>query len=264
MEDFLVSRLVTVNSANKLEGSLNARFSVDLGNSGNTGIVKSKLVSLSVVNAFYNVINPEGLTNATLNGTTSTGGVFSIVVPNGQYNNTQIFAFLKDALETHIGSGTVTFSIKNGYLTNIVTTVGTIQIDAMLSTGVGSVAELLGFTVDSAVNADITSDAMINLEGLKSIFIRSLKMSPGNAIESSEGGSSSSGVTDLLASVPLDADFGKILHFYKFDSELYTVEYAEPIQIDNIDITLTNSSGRLLILPPQMDIHLVLKLYMLK
>ena len=261
-KDNLFTKLITVNSSNRVIGS-DAKFEVDLGNVGNDeNIVRCELVSLSMVNSQYNIVNPTGAVSSTFEMVHSVAGAISVPVPNGQYSFESLRVFLKTAIDSAITTDTWDMAIVNGYLVQFTVTGAGTAIYPSVSGLLGDINKQLGVTVNSANLAVVVADSMINLSGLKTIFLRSNKLASDHGIESFEGGTTSAGTTNLFCTIPLDASFGSILHFVPNEDNQYSIDYLEPKKFDNIDLVLTNSNGRELLVPANQDIHMTLKIYM--
>lgn len=139
------------------------------------------------------------------------GGTLVATIVNGNYTRTGMAAAVKVALEA---AGALTYTVtisKNTYFITIAPTTSTVQI---LASGTNSCHKTIGFQVDSADSASVTSDSVVVLSGLNHVNLHS-----NVALIRDHGSFYNNGKTshDVLQRIPVPVNSGGIILYNATD-----------------------------------------------
>ena len=200
-----------------------------------------------VPNAFYNISDGDTvkgngpINNLLLIDYSEAKTQISVSVPTGQYNILQFIAALQAKMNiilTPIGS---TVTITRDDITNLLTFTF-IGANVFTFLGTSSMAPVLGFKGDIVqVGTSIIIPDPPDLSGINSVYIHSEALSDGSGIDASKG------IINLVESVSMATTaYGTFSYKQNSDTELCTINYTMPRNLNVIDIRLRDREGNLL------------------
>jgi hypothetical protein len=242
-------KYVVISSDDKDVGSIsNSNFKVTLRERYATQSIDRIIIKECIVpNAFYNIsdgdpVKGNGPANDILIlDSPAFGGPTSFFINAGQYNILQLIAALQAKMNitlTPLGS---TVTITRDDITNLLTFT---FIGANVFTFLGNspMAPVLGFKGDLVqVGTSIIMPDPPDLSGINSVYIHSEALSDGSGIDASKG------IINLVESVSMATTaYGTFAYKQNSDTELCTINYTMPRNLNVIDIRLRDREGNLL------------------
>lgn len=202
-----------------------------------------------VPNAFYNISDGDSVkgngpaNNILLIESSETKTQISVSIPAGQYNILQLMATLQSAINTQIATLTASVVITRDDITNLLSfTFTTTGVFTFL--GISSMAPVLGFKSNisyTPTTLTITMPDPPDLSGINSVYIHSEALSDGSGIDASKG------IINLVESVSMATTaYGTFAYKQNSDTELCTINYTMPKNLNVIDIRLRDREGNLL------------------
>jgi hypothetical protein len=202
-----------------------------------------------VPNAFYNISDGDSVkgngpsNNILLIESSETKTQISVSIPAGQYNILQLMATLQPAINTQIAPLTASVVITRDDITNLLSfTFTTTGVFTFL--GISSMAPVLGFKSNisyTPTTLTITMPDPPDLSGINSVYIHSEALSDGSGIDASKG------IINLVESVSMATTaYGTFSYKQNSDTELCTINYTMPRNLNVIDIRLRDREGNLL------------------
>jgi hypothetical protein len=244
-------KYVVISSDDKDPGSIsNSNFKVTLKERyASQSIDRIIIKEVIVPNAFYNISDGDPIkgngpiNNILLIESSETKTQISVSVPAGQYNILQLIATLQSAINTQIAPLTASVVITRDDITNLLLfTFTTTDIFTFLS--ISPMAQVLGFS--SNISYIPTTQAIRmpdppDLSGINSVYIHSEALSDGSGIDASKG------IINLVESVSMATTaYGTFSYKQNSDTELCTINYTMPRNLNVIDIRLRDREGNLL------------------
>ena len=226
-----------------------AEFSVNFNNMGDVSNIKSVVVkSITIPNVFHNITPKNNTLTYNIAGTPT-----SVTIAEGQYN----LADFKTALEaaaSGIGLVITKNDISNRLL--LATTTAVEWMDGKTN----AMAEVLGIEIGRGSGADVTEftpQGVVNLSGLRHVYVESVALGQSNMIRSNRSALS------ILAVVPITVPYGATEHYITAHAGIDDVDnssqrHGQPTQ--KMDIRLLDRDGDVVNL---MGHHatLILKIY---
>jgi hypothetical protein len=244
-------KYVVISSDDKDAGSIsNSNFKVTLKERYATQSIDRIIIRECIVpNAFYNISDGDPIkgngpiNNILLIESSETKTQISVSVPAGQYNILQLMATLQSAINTQIAPLTASVVITRDDITNLLLfTFTTTGIFTFLS--ISPMAQVLGFSSDISYIPTTLSIRMPDppdLSGINSVYIHSEALSDGSGIDASKG------IINLVESVSMATTaYGTFSYKQNSDTELCTINYTMPRNLNVIDIRLRDREGNLL------------------
>jgi len=244
-------KYVVISSDDKDPDSIsNSNFRVTLRERYATQSIDRIIVREVIVpNAFYNISDGDPVkgngpaNNILLIESSETKNQISVSIPAGQYNILQLISILQGSINTEIAPLIASVVITRDDITNLLsfnfTTTG---IFTFLSTS--PMAPVLGFISSVSYLPTTTVIRMPDppdLSGINSVYIHSEALSDGSGIDASKG------IINLVESVSMATTaYGTFAFKQNSDTELCTINYTMPRNLNVIDIRLRDREGNLL------------------
>lgn len=246
-------KLIRVSSRDRISGNSN-NFSVDFSSDPSVHeVIECHITSCSFLHNFYNIVDRFNRLEF-LSG----GLLYTINVPEGFYNVTQLLAYIKTEFDLQIGSP-ITFTQDNITQKISWSVVGdTVQFLDILARPNSYVSQLLGITGPNVPEASSgTFNDTPNLQGVQHVFVGSSTVNPGGNLLSRTGF-----YDDTFLSVPVDVPYSAIVT-YKSPSTAFVdrIVYNSARDFSTVDIRLTDDRGNLLNLGDNHEFILILKVY---
>ena len=248
-------KVLVINSRDKILGT-NTNFTVQFQDSISQEILRILIKDVFVPNQFYNIDSSNnyieykqgiGLVN------------FNDTITPGQYNIDQLILALETKINAQLTGGAVTTITKNE-LTNqlIFTTAGAAPVNNNLQfIDTSTIKEVLGFN-ETTVSSDVnTMPYAWNFNPLQYVNIHSQQLASDHGMDAG-----SNTTIALLETVSLvETPFGGVAHRQNNDDELAEIIYDDQRTLNQISIKVRNSDGRLLELPENHHITIIVKAY---
>ena len=244
-------KYVVISSDDKDAGSIsNSNFRVTLKERYATQSIDRIIIKeVLVPNAFYNISDGDVVkgngpsNNILLIESSETKTQISVSIPSGQYNILQLIATLQSAINTQIATLTASVVITRDDITNLLSfTFTTTGVFTFL--GISPMAPVLGFISNvsyTPTTLTITMPDPPDLSGINSVYIHSEALSDGSGIDASKG------IINLVESVSMATTaYGTFAFKQNSDTELCTINYTMPRNLNVIDIRLRDREGNLL------------------
>ena len=247
-------KIIVINSRDKISGT-NSNFRVQFQDSISQEVLKILVKDVVVPNQFYNV---DGDNNTLDLNQNSLGLVQAIVTP-GQYNIDELIVALKTAIDAVLIGGVMVAITKNTNTNQLTFTFtgGVPANDNVSFVDTSTIKELIGFTTTIPENAVLTMPNPWNLNPLQYVQIHSQALASNHGMD---GGANTS--IGLLETVSLnETAFGGVAHRKNDDDELSEIIYDDQRTLNQIDIKIRNASGKILTLPDNHHISIMVKAY---
>lgn len=244
-------KYVVISSDDKdVDSVSNSNFRVTLRERYATQSIDRIIIKECIVpNAFYNISDGDSVkgngpaNNILLIESSETKTQISVSIPAGQYNILQLMATLQSAINTQIATLTASVVITRDDITNLLSfTFTTTGVFTFL--GISSMAPVLGFKSNisyTPTTLTITMPDPPDLSGINSVYIHSEALSDGSGIDASKG------IINLVESVSMATTaYGTFAYKQNSDTELCTINYTMPKNLNVIDIRLRDREGNLL------------------
>lgn len=242
-------KYVVISSDDKDPDSVsNSNFRVTLKERYATQSIDRIIIKEVIVpNAFYNISDGDPIkgngpaNNILILNSTGLGAPTSFFINAGQYNILQLMATLQAKMNitlTPLGS---TVTITRDDITNLLTFTF-IGADVFTFLGTSPMATVIGFKGDIVqVGTTIIMPDPPDLSGINSVYIHSEALSDGSGIDASKG------IINLVESVSMATTaYGTFSYKQNSDTELCTINYTMPKNLNVIDIRLRDREGNLL------------------
>ena len=242
-------KYVVISSDDKdIDSVSNSNFRVTLRERYATQSIDRIIIRECIVpNAFYNIsdgdpIKGNGPSNNHLTiDSPILAGPTSFDLTAGQYNILQLIAALQAKMNitlTPIGS---TVTITRDDITNLLTFTF-IGANVFTFLGTSTMAPVLGFKGNLVqVGTSIIIPDPPDLSGINSVYIHSEALSDGSGIDASKG------IINLVESVSMATTaYGTFSYKQNSDTELCSINYTMPKNLNVIDIRLRDREGNLL------------------
>lgn len=245
---------IICNPSNK---NIDGSYSTNLGRSNIDDFVAIALKSVSFRNVFYNV-EATGVRKNNIFYMTLAGTPYEIEVGEGFYNVNQLIAVLSPLIQAVFDSSGI---IPIPQLTSITYNSITAKV-SMLVDGVGvatpleltganqpSINYLLGNTqnlsLDLLTPTEATFNGLVNMGGIDRVFLQSSTM--GQNVGLSTTGVKGNGVAlSLIRVLDVNEPFGNPVFYISPDLDAERLVYNSPINISNIDFSLTDENNNTL------------------
>ena len=249
------SKRLVINSRDKTIGT-NTNFTVQFNDSVTQSVVKVQVMDIFIPNQFYNIDSSNnyieykqgiGLVN------------FNDTITPGQYNIDQLITALETKINAQLASGAATTITKNEFTNQLTfTTAGAGGVNDNISLiDTSTIKEILGFDETTASTNILTLENAWNLNPLQYVQVHSQDLASSNGLD---GGAQST--ISLLETVSMvETPFGGVAHYEALDSELVEIIYDDVRVLNQIRIKLRDSSGRLLELPDNHHVSVIVKAY---
>lgn len=244
-------KYVVISSDDKDAGSVsNSNFKVTLRERyASQSIDRIIIKEVLVPNAFYNISDGDPIkgngpaNNILIIDSADTKNNISVSIPAGQYNILQLMATLQSAINTALAPLTSSVVITRDDITNLLSfTFTTTDTFTFLSTS--PMAPVLGFISNISyipTTLVIRMPDPPDLSGINSVYIHSEALSDGSGIDASKG------IINLVESVSMATTaYGTFAYKQNSDTELCTINYTMPKNLNVIDIRLRDREGNLL------------------
>ena len=244
-------KYVVISSDDKDPDSVsNSNFRVTLRERYATQSIDRIIIKECIVpNAFYNISDGDPVkgngpaNNILIIDYTETKTQISVSVPAGQYNILQLIAILQSSINTALAPLTSSVVITRDDITNLLTfTFTTAGTFTFLS--ISPMAPVLGFISNVSyipTTLTIRMPDPPDLSGINSVYIHSEALSDGSGIDASKG------IINLVESVSMATTaYGTFSYKQNSDTELCTINYTMPRNLNVIDIRLRDREGNLL------------------
>jgi hypothetical protein len=244
-------KYVVISSDDKDPDSIsNSNFRVTLKERYATQSIDRIIIRECIVpNAFYNIsdgdpVKGNGPANDILIlDSPAFGGPTSFFINAGQYNILQLIATLQSAINTALAPLTSSVVITRDDITNLLTFTFT-TADTFTFLSISPMAPVLGFSSDVSYIPTTQAIRMPDppdLSGINSVYIHSEALSDGSGIDASKG------IINLVESVSMATTaYGTFSYKQNSDTELCTINYTMPRNLNVIDIRLRDREGNLL------------------
>jgi hypothetical protein len=247
-------KIIVINSRDKISGT-NSNFRVQIQDSISQEVLKILVKDVFVPNQFYNVDGD----NNTLDLNQNSLGLVQAVVTPGQYNIDELIVALKNAIDPVLIGG-VSVAITKNTNTNQLTftfTGGIPANDNVSFLDTSTIKELIGFDTTIPENNIVTMPNPWNLNPLQYVQIHSQALASNHGMD---GGANTT--IGLLETVSLnETAFGGVAHRQNNDDELAEIIYDDQRTLNQIDIKIRNASGKILTLPDNHHISIMVKAY---
>jgi hypothetical protein len=244
-------KYVVISSDDKdIDSVSNSNFRVTLKERYATQSIDRIIIKEVIVpNAFYNISDGDSVkgngpaNNILLIESSETKTQISVSIPAGQYNILQLMATLQSAINTQIAPLTASVVITRDDITNLLSfTFTTTGVFTFLD--ISPMAPVLGFKSNisyTPTTLTITMPDPPDLSGINSVYIHSEALSDGSGIDASKG------IINLVESVSMATTaYGTFAYKQNSDTELCTINYTMPKNLNVIDIRLRDREGNLL------------------
>jgi hypothetical protein len=243
-------KYVVISSDDKdVDSVSNSNFRVTLKERYATQSIDRIIIKEVIVpNAFYNIsdgdpVKGNGPANNILIYSSTGTGELKTSIQAGQYNILQLIATLQAEMNSLLVSYSASVVITRDDITNLLSFTFTGPfVFTLLS--ISPMAPVLGF------NSNITyipTTQIIrmpdppDLSGINSVYIHSEALSDGSGIDASKG------IINLVESVSMATTaYGTFAYKQNSDTELCTINYTMPKNLNVIDIRLRDREGNLL------------------
>lgn len=244
-------KYVVISSDDKDVGSIsNSNFKVTLRERYATQSIDRIIIKEVIVpNAFYNISDGDTVkgngpaNNILIIDSLDTKTQINVSIPAGQYNILQLIAFLQSAMNTALAPLTSSVVITRDDITNLLSFTFT-TADTFTFLNTSPMAPVLGFI--SSISYIPTTFVIRmpdppDLSGINSVYIHSEALSDGSGIDASKG------IINLVESVSMATTaYGTFSYKQNSDTELCTINYTMPRNLNVIDIRLRDREGNLL------------------
>ena len=248
-------KIIVINSRDKISGT-NSNFRVQFQDSLSQEVLKILVKDVFVPNQFYNVDGDNNTLDLNQNGL----GLVQAIVTEGQYNIDELITALKTAIDGVLVDGCVVAITKNtntNKLTFTFTTSTNPLNDNVSFLNTSTMKELIGFNATIPENAVVTMPNPWNLNPLQYVQIHSQALASNHGMD---GGANTT--IGLLETVSLnETAFGGVAHRKNDDDELSEIIYDDQRTLNQIDIKIRNASGKILTLPDNHHISIMVKAY---
>ena len=247
-------KIIVINSRDKISGT-NSNFRVQFQDSISQEVLKILVKDVFVPNQFYNV----DADNNTLDLNQNSLGLVQAIVTPGQYNIDELIVALKTAIDAVLIGGVMVAITKNTNTNQLTFTFtgGVPANDNVSFVDTSTIKELIGFTTTIPENAVVTMPNPWNLNPLQYVQIHSQALASNHGMD---GGANTS--IGLLETVSLnETAFGGVAHRKNDDDELSEIIYDDQRPLNIIDIKIRNASGKILTLPDNHHISIMVKAY---
>jgi len=249
------SKRLVINSRDKTVGT-NTNFTVQFNDNITQSVVKIQVLDVFIPNQFYNIDSSnnyieykQGLNLVNFNDT----------ITPGQYNIDQLITILETKINSQLTGGAATTITKNENTNKLTfTTAGGVPVNNQLQLiDTSTIKEILGFDETTASTDILTLENAWNLNPLQYVQVHSQDLASSNGLD---GGASAT--ISLLETVSLvETPYGGVAHYEALDSELVEIIYDDVRVLNQIRIKLRNASGRLLELPDNHHVSIIVKAY---
>ena len=247
-------KIIVINSRDKISGT-NSNFRVQFQDSISQEVLKILVKDVFVPNQFYNV----DADNNTLDLNQNSRGLVQAIVTPGQYNIDELITALKTAIDAVLAGGVMVAISKNTNTNKLTFTfTGGVPADHNVSfLDTSTMKELIGFNATIPQNTVVTMPNPWNLNPLQYVQIHSQALASNHGMD---GGANTT--IGLLETVSLnETAFGGVAHRKNDDDELSEIIYDDQRTLNQIDIKIRNASGKILTLPDNHHISIMVKAY---
>lgn len=249
-----LEKLITISSDDKDPDSVsNSNFWVSLKETYYTqNIIKILIKEATVPNCFYNL--SDGTNNGKQNNQMSYSYLNftnSFAVPPGQYNIDQ---FMSALVFEFLASGHIVVITQDEITQKLIFNFSAHTITIFSNS---SIAPVLGLTENLICPLGVPTSAQYppDLSGINAVNIHSSIMAEGNGVDGNFG------IINLLERVSLhDIPFGSFGYKQNNDSDLATITYAQPKNLNRVDIRLRDTQGNILNIGTK-KLSLIIKCY---
>ena len=249
------SKRLVINSRDKQTGT-NTNFTVQFNDNITQSVVKIQVLDVFIPNQFYNIDSSnnyieykQGINLVNFNDT----------ITPGQYNIDQLITALETKINAQLTGGAATTITKNEFTNQLTfTTAGAVPVNNQLQLiDTSTIKEILGFEQTTGSLDILTLPFAWNLNPLQYVQVHSQDLASSNGLD---GGASAT--ISLLETVSLvETPYGGVAHYEALDSELVEIIYDDVRVLNQIRIKLRNASGRLLELPDNHHVTIIVKAY---
>lgn len=248
-----LEKLITISSDDKdADSNSNSDFFVSLKEKFYTQQISRILIKeITVPNCFYNI--SDGTNNGKQNDIlyyTENKANKNVYLPPGQYNIDQ---FMTTLTGQFLASGTVVIITQDPIMQTLMFNFPTAVILLYNS----SMAPVIGLTQDlpCVLNVPTASWFPPDLSGVNAVNIHSTAIGEGHGIDANTG------LISLVERVSLhDIPYGSFGYKQNNDSELATIYFEQPRNLNRIDIRLRDTQGSILNIGTK-KMSIVLKVY---
>ena len=248
-------KIIVINSRDKISGT-NSNFRVQIQDSISQEVLKILVKDVFVPNQFYNV----DADNNTLDLNQNSLGLVQAIVTPGQYNIDEFIVVLKNAIEAVLIDGAIVDITKNtntNKLTFTFTTATNPLNNNVSFLDTSTMKELIGFNTTIPENTVLNMPNPWNLNPLQYVQIHSQALASNHGMD---GGANTT--IGLLETISLnETAFGGVAHRANADDELAEIIYDDQRALNTIDIKIRNASGKILTLPDNHHISIMVKAY---
>ena len=248
------SKIVNLTSAARLNGaSTNFNLSIPPNSREFNNVVGIQMVSASIPNTFYNITQQNNFFQYRFGPLNTIG---TVLVAEGQYELTDLLTEISSQMTTDSSS-------------NVSWTLNSVDYKVLFESDNESFAFYtddetlvpllisLGFPkslVPYGPGNSISATHIVNVSGPSTVFIVSRSLT-GATSDYSE-------LTNIIRCIPLDVNFGSIVHYKIGDSESAVIKFTNARSLTNIDLKLVNRNNQVLSLGG-LDWDLLIKVYYL-
>lgn len=248
-------KIIVINSRDKISGT-NSNFRVQFQDSISQEVLKILVKDVFVPNQFYNV----DADNNDLELNQNSLGAVQVIIALGQYNIDELIVALKTAIDSALIDGCVVAITKNTNTNQLTFTFSsaTNPLNNNVSfVDTSTIKELIGFTTTIPENAVLTMPNPWNLNPLQYCQIHSQALASNHGMD---GGANTT--IGLLETISLtETAFGGVAHRQNNDDQLSEIIYDDQRALNIIDIKIRNASGKILTLPDNHHITIMVKAY---
>jgi len=250
------SKTVIINSKDKISGT-NTDFRIQFNDSVMQSVVKIQTLQVFIPNQFYNIDE----SNNYLEFKQGINLVnFNFQITPGQYNIDQLITVLETEINAQLASGASTTITKNEFTNQLILTTsgGAAPVNNQLQLiDTSTIKEVLGFIDTTSSLAILTLPFAWNLNQLQYVQVHSQDLASSNGLD----GGSTATISLLTTCSLVETPYGGVATVRANDNELAEIIYDDVRVLNQIRIKLRDSSGRLLTLPDNHHVTVIVKVY---
>lgn len=234
------SRLLRISSVQRInKNDAITNFNVNLSRMTETdNIVRVALKSVAFNNNSFNINEYNNI--FTINVTTI--GELVIVVPVGFYSSTSLRLTLEGLINPLLVPASTTLTFSQSPLTGFINISSNNETFTLYNSTEKNtpMSDVLGFTKIYGASLSEDADNQPSLQGLTTVYLHSLEIAEGNVVDGDVENH------DIIGEIPVNVPYGVQQYYEARESELESITYATPRNLDNIGIQLKDIHGNII------------------